>query len=91
MALGLRFGEAEVQTRAAGETNTPQVGETLSAVTSGIADADGLEEATFAYQWIRAETDIAGATGPSYTLADADEGERSRSGRASATPETTRA
>ena len=50
---------------------TPQVGETLSASMSGIADADGLDEATFAYQWIRGNADIAGATGSSCTLAEA--------------------
>ena len=59
-------------------SGTAQVGETLAADTSGIADADGLDNATFAYQWLRrngtTDTDIAGATGSSYTLADADEG-----------------
>jgi len=33
---------------------TPQVGETLSADTSGIGDANGLINAQFNYQWIRA-------------------------------------
>ena len=33
-------------------TGTAQVGETLTADTTGIADADGLENATFTYQWI---------------------------------------
>ena len=42
-------------------TGTAQVGQTLTANTSGIGDADGL--GTFSYQWIRgAATDIAGAT-----------------------------
>ena len=55
---------------------TAQVGETLTASTSGITDADGLDNATFTYQWIRGGADIAGATGRTYTAVDADEGER---------------
>ena len=55
-----------------------QVDETLTADVSGFADADGLTNATFNYQWISndgtAETHIASATGSSYTLVDADEG-----------------
>ena len=53
---------------------TPQVGEELTASTSDISDADGLEDASFAYQWIRTDTDIEGATGSAYTAVDADEG-----------------
>ena len=57
-------------------TGTAQVGETLSAVTSGIEDADGLDNVIFSYQWIRndggTDTDISGATGSSYTLGDSD-------------------
>ena len=53
-----------------------RVGGTLTASTSGITDADGLENATFAYQWIRGGTEIPGATGSDYTAVDADEGER---------------
>ena len=60
----------------------PQVGETLTAETSGIADADGLTKVSFSYQWLssdgNADTDISGATGDSYTLVDADEGETIR-------------
>ena len=55
-------------------TGTAQVGETLTASTDGIADADGLTGATFAYQWLSNDADIADATGASYTLADADVG-----------------
>ena len=55
-----------------------QLGETLTGSTSGIADTDGLTNVTYSYQWIRndgsSDSDIAGATGPSYTLVDADEG-----------------
>ena len=53
---------------------TARVGETLSTSTSGISDADGVDNATFAYQWIRTGTDIQGAAGPTYTAVDADEG-----------------
>ena len=55
---------------------TPRVGGTLSASTSGITDADGLDDARFAYQWIRANSDIQGVTGSTYTAVEADEGER---------------
>ena len=66
---------------AAGEatvTGTAQVGETLTADTSGISDADGLANVSYAYQWIRTDggTDagIAGATGSTYTLTGDDQG-----------------
>ena len=56
-----------------------QVGQTLTASTSGIADADGLSNATFSYQWVAndgaADTDIPGATGATHTLAAAEEGQ----------------
>ena len=55
-------------------SGTAQVGETLSADKSGIADADGLTNATYSYQWLADDAAIAGATGSTYTLADTDEG-----------------
>ena len=55
---------------------TPRVGDELTASTSGIADADGLADAGFAYQWIRGDRDISGATRSTYTAVEADEGER---------------
>ena len=59
-------------------TGTAQVGETLTADTTGIADADGLSGTTFTYQWVAndgtADTDIAGATESTYTLVADDEG-----------------
>ena len=55
-------------------TGTAQVGETLTADTSGIADADGLDNAAFSHQWLAGDADIQGATGSTYTLQDADEG-----------------
>ena len=56
-------------------TGTAQVGETLTANTTCIADSDGLNNATFTYQWLADDTDITDATGSTYTLAAADEGE----------------
>ena len=57
---------------------TVEVGETLTADTSDIADANGLSNATYAYQWVRSsggtDTDTSGATGATYTLADEDAG-----------------
>ena len=53
---------------------TAQVGEILTASTSSIADADGVANATFTYQWLADDADISGATGSSYTLVAADEG-----------------
>ena len=59
-------------------TGTAQVGETLTADTTGIADADGLTNVSYSYHWIRndltSDTDIAGATDSTYTLVAADEG-----------------
>ena len=55
-------------------TGTAQVGETLTAETTGISDAQGMEKASFAYRWLAGGTDIPGATGSSYTLTKDDEG-----------------
>ncbi len=59
-------------------SGTVQVGETLTADTSGIADTDGLTGVSYSYQWIRndgtSDTDIQNATGSSYPLAADDEG-----------------
>ena len=56
-------------------TGTAQVGKTLTADTSGIADADGMSGATFSYQWLSSrDTEIGGATDHTYTLVAADEG-----------------
>ena len=51
-----------------------QVGETLTADTSGIADADGLASVSYAYQWLADDAGIDGAATSSYTLTDGDEG-----------------
>ena len=60
-------------------TGTAQVGQTLTAGTTAIVDADGLTSVTYTYQWIRVatdntETNISGATASTYTLVDADLG-----------------
>ena len=54
-----------------------QVGQTLTAVTTGITDPDGLTNPTFTYQWIRVngtDADITGATSSTYVLQAADLG-----------------
>ena len=50
----------------------PTEDQTLTADTSGIADADGL--GAFSYQWLRNGVAIGGATAGTYTLGDADVG-----------------
>ena len=59
-------------------SGTAKVGQTLSADTSGIGDTDGLTSVSYRYQWVRndgtTDADIQNATGASYTLVDADEG-----------------
>ena len=47
---------------------TAQVGETITVDVTGIEDADGRTGATFSYQWLAADVEIAGATDPTYTL-----------------------
>ena len=80
-SLHVAVQEAAANTAAAGVptiSGTAQVGATLTASTSGIADTDGLTNVSYSYQWIRndgsSDTDIQDATGASYTLVDADEG-----------------
>ena len=70
-------GENDSATGAPTITGTAQVGETLTAVTTGIMDADGLTSVTYTYQWIRAngtEADIASANSSTYILVAADLG-----------------
>ena len=64
-------------TRATGApdiTGAAQVGEALTADTTGISDDDGLVNAAFAYQWLADHAEINGATASTYTLVAADEG-----------------
>ena len=69
-------------------SGTPRVGETLTADTSAIDDADGLENVSYRYQWISSQaviddvtgtsniltSDVPGETGQTYTLIPDDEG-----------------
>ena len=58
-------------------TGTAQVGQTLTAVTTGIMDANGLTSPGYTYQWIRvngSDANISGANSSTYTLLDADLG-----------------
>ena len=55
-------------------SGTVQVGETLTADTSEVADSDGLSNVSYNYQWLADNADIAGATNSTYTLVAADEG-----------------
>ena len=69
--------EAKPNSEATGQptiSGTAQVGDTLRADTSGISDADGLNNVSYSYQWAADGSDIAGAAGSMYTLADTDEG-----------------
>ena len=54
------------------------MGETLTASTTGITDADGLTNVSYSYQWVAndgtSDSDIADATSSSYTLVAADAG-----------------
>ena len=61
-------------------TGTAEVGEELTANTSGIADADGLNNVSYEYQWVRVasggvETDIPSATSAGYTVTVGDVGD----------------
>ena len=59
-------------------SGTTQVGQTLTASVSNIADEDGLNNASFSYQWIAndgtSDANISGATDAAYTLVEADAG-----------------
>ena len=65
-----------------GITGAVQVGQTLSADTSGISDTDVIVASTLAYQWIvndgTDDTDIQDETGATYTLGADDEGKTIR-------------
>ena len=54
---------------------TPQVEATLTADTANIADQDGLANVSYGYQWIAGGSDIAGATGRTYTLTSSEQGQ----------------
>ena len=54
---------------------TVQVGETLTVDTSGIDDADGLNDVSYSYQWLAGDMEIADATDASYMLDASDLGQ----------------
>ena len=54
---------------------TPQVDQTLTADTSPIDDEDGLTNVSYRYQWMAGGSDIAGATGSTYTLTSSEQGQ----------------
>ena len=53
---------------------TAQVGQTLTASTTGISDADGLTNVAYSYQWLADDTEIDGATSSTYTVQSTDNG-----------------
>ena len=55
-------------------TGSTTVGSILTASTSGIADTNGLDSASFSYQWLRDDANISDATSSTYTIAGEDEG-----------------
>ena len=72
---------APTNTAATGQptiTGNPRVRETLTTIVSEIADANGLTNAVFTYQWIHSANDseayISGATSSSYLLSSEDLG-----------------
>ena len=55
-------------------SGTAQVGQTLTADTSGISDVDGMDNAVFAYQWLADDVAIPDADAEAYTLTSAERG-----------------
>ena len=78
-AAAVRDDDDSPATGSVAITGTPAEGETLAADTSGLADADGLDGAAYAYRWVRtppggAGADVPGATGATYVPVLADAG-----------------
>ena len=75
---GSESGQQIVQNTPAGGVpgidGVAEVGQTLSADTTNITDADGLDNVVFTYQWLADDVEIAGATASSHTLTDDDLG-----------------
>ena len=55
-------------------SGTAQAGQTLTAQSSGITDADGLTNVDFSYQWLADDAEIQGATDSTYALTDDEVG-----------------
>ena len=75
---GSESGQQIVQNTPAGGVpgidGMAEVGQILSADTTNITDADGLDNVVFTYQWLADDVEIAGATASSHTLTDDDLG-----------------
>ena len=56
-------------------SGTPQVNETLTASIANITDGNGLDSATYEYQWSAGGSDIDGATGSSLAVTTSQEGQ----------------
>ena len=77
LGAALQLASADPNTPATGAptiSGTAQVGETLTADTTGIDDADGLDNVSYSYQWVASDTDILDATNSTYVLAEGDDG-----------------
>ena len=55
-------------------SGTAQVGQTLTASTTSISDADGLANVSYSYQWLADDTEIDDATSSTYTLQSSENG-----------------
>ena len=81
-ARGTAAAENNAPTGLPSISGTAQVGETLTASTSNIDDEDGLDNVSYSYQWVRNDgtddADIAGGTGSTYALVEADQGQTIR-------------
>ena len=64
----LRVTANRAATGAPSITGTTQVGETLTANTTGVEDADGLTNVSYSYQWMADGVDIQNATGSTHKL-----------------------
>ena len=66
-------------------SGSPTVGQTLTAATTGILDSNGMNYAALRYQWLSNDgtndSEITDATGSTYTLVDADEGQARQGSR----------
>ena len=82
---GIQTGVGDSLTLSSSQSNTPatgaptisgtaQVGQTLTAGTTGISDADGLTSVSYSYQWLADDTEIDMATSSTYTVQSSDNG-----------------
>ncbi len=55
-------------------SGTAQVGQALTASTTGISDTDGLTNVSYSYQWLADDTEIDGATSSTYEVQSSDNG-----------------